>query len=142
MMATRNHDIPIQESTTSNLQSDNLTDISENYPDDIDSSANKNVSFTTDRLLSKLKRIESDNTEVASSPLHTIIKTIETNQRITLVNQDKIIGLLTQLTNKLITEPLDETTIPLNKLGAQLSLLISKLTKFETTTKEKHNAQA
>jgi len=142
MMAARNHDVPTQPAPTNNTQTDNLVELNENPLDDAANSANKNVSFTTDRLLNKLKRVEPENTEVTSSQLHGIVNTIETNQRITLANQDKIIGLLTQLTDRLVTEPLDENTLPLNKIGAQLTILITKLTDLETVTREKRNARA
>jgi len=143
MMAARNHDVPTQPPplTKNDSPTDSLGDLNENLPDDAASSANKNVSFTTDRLLNKLKRVEPENTEGSSSQLHTIVNTIEINQRITLANQDKIIGLLTQLTDRLVTEPLDENILPLNKIGSQLTVLITKLTALETATREKRNAR-
>lgn len=77
--------------------------------------ANKKVSFSTDRLLTKLKRVEptnnNNNTEEQSNPTKAPlnnsevqntnfdgrIKAIEINQRNTLLNQDKILAMLTQI---------------------------------------------
>ena len=129
MMARRNHDvIPPINTHTEEAVKDSTTDISSNIVQEEDD-------FSSDKLLSKLKRKEVKDTKSNQSDIGNIINTIETNQRITLVNQDKILGLLTKISDKILIETTDENTINLNKIGKQLDILINKLTIYETSLK-------
>jgi hypothetical protein len=139
MVAARNHDVAPPDDSP---QPNNSSDIS-TIPDDKDiSPENKNVSFTTDRLLNKLKRIEPENPEIIPSQLHNMINTIETNQQLALSNQDKIIGLLTKITDQLKIETIDENIVPQHKLLKHLSMIIAKFSVLDSLIKETHSAQA
>jgi hypothetical protein len=147
LMAARNHDIvaPIdtpQEETNSNTQEN--TSIDENNNTSVVSTdfTNKKVSFSSENLLSKLKRIEPTQTNPNISDIGTLVNTIEINQRITLSNQDKIITLLTTIVDKLNIENADENIIPQQKILKNLSMIIAKFTILDTLIKEKHSDQA
>jgi len=132
MMARRNHDVippPVAHSE-------------ENVKDAIlDNSANitqKDDVFSSDKLLSKLKRKEVKDTDTNQSDTNSvsnIINTIESNLRITIANQDKILGLLTKISDKMLDETTSKNTPNLDKIGKQLDVLINKLTIYETSLK-------
>jgi len=129
MMARRNHDvIPPTNTHIEVAAKDSVANNSANIVQEEDD-------FSSDKLLSKLKRKEVKDTKSNQSDIDSIINTIETNQRITLVNQDKILGLLTKISDKILVETTDENTTNLNKIGKQLDILINKLTIYETSLK-------